>query len=64
MVSPGQKEIITSSDLPATLFKIPQDATDLLGHEGTLLVHFQPIVHQNTFVLTVQNPLSQLLRWC
>ncbi|NWI29449.1 DIA1 protein, partial [Sula dactylatra] len=31
-----------------TLFNAPQDTVDLLGHEGTLLAHGQPSVHQHS----------------
>ena len=50
-----------------TLLDAPQDATGLLGSQGTLLAHGQPVVHQDTQVPLRRAALQQgrpSLYWC
>jgi len=44
--------------LLATFLDTPQDTTGLLGHQGTLLAHGQPVAHQHTQVLLHRSDLS------
>ncbi|NXX08915.1 CCD33 protein, partial [Larus smithsonianus] len=51
-VQPPQGRAEREDDLPPpaghNLLDAPQDATGLLGHEGTLLAHGHPVVHQDS----------------
>lgn len=49
------------------LFNAPEDPIVLLGHEGTLLSHGQPAVHQDTRYIFAELPSSRSslnLHWC
>jgi len=49
----GRVEVEDHFPLPAShaLFNAPQDPIDLLGYKGILLVHGQPVLHQDPKVL-------------
>ena len=51
-MGPHQGSVEGKENLPRpaghTLLDAPQDAIGLLGNQGTLLAHGQPVVHQDT----------------